>query len=1126
MRIFSILFACLLCFNFSSRASDKSVTFSPISDLQEDLTEGDEYIFAVNQNGQWLAMSTQSGNQFLSTEVYPDDEGNITITTQPVSILTARSKKKLNSTKYQLSWQIGDQYLLATTTNTNLVLSNTETFCQIYYLAGTNSNNILRIEYMTNSAGTMRQILCNSDGNFGHFAQSNVNGNGTAYSVPVIFKKTSSYSGPVELNLGFAQDVYEVTLGDGFDAPQLTGNDADALIVYSSSNEAVATVDTESGEVTIHKYGITTITAAVPEDNPDFFGSASYTLRVLPTADMFKDVYTISEFLDVFEFIPDGQEVTIVGFITGYENNGKPEFSLNGAYDTNFVISESLDNNEPFAAIDIPIGNTALRNELGLVKKPENLGRKIKVVAKKKTFDGLPGAELISYSWEDLQPAVSLRNHTLAINEYNALFRIPEDVTNYTITVSSLDIDDAPQYFETDDWRYVTPSCLGYYQLEVAVPVQGRYTAAFNRQYEVRVVDPEAADLNVYTLVTSDEDFASLYAGDITEQNFVIAFGNANTMVAMGSQNDNNFRNDALVNIEGNTIIPGTDVAIVRIRKEADGMYSLYSLNNTEGYLSPGRTYADYSWEQTKGRGNNNIYTYNDYKEGDAVPTAAISVADGKAEISFPVNFEETGKIERLLRHNTGTNGRFATYASNTSAAKVSLYAQSTKVTMEWKFIGDDGQAVAVTDKNVSHPYRPEGYKYALQVTPAEAASYFTLEVEGSTALGIPVADGDYSLDTEGEKTEATVITAGEYSLNPVFDAGGTHFALVVTDNILDVEVLPLTLSATTGESDIIMEWSSEGFTEEYDKAFTFKLDEQLSSGINEGDLAIVAEPLFTPEYGPKPEGEPVDDLYYDFAPSYDIDFVPSYNMDKGHADIKGIVFPVSGLYAIRLVSNSPNVVIAADVRAINFEVYPSLTGLTLAYESALEDGGTKQFRMDPTSDGLVIKNYVFELWENTQDWYHEGSKNPRASINAAGVEMWYKLHGLENVTDLTGTQQQKLRGADTLAADGYTPLSEDGTLYIGKYAYAKAEDGNPDLSFVLVKNGASTPYLANTEENPKSVQYVTLSKVDATITGVASPEVDETEAVYYDLQGVRVPNPQKGVYIRVAGGKAEKVVL
>lgn len=1118
MRIYFILFACLLCFNFSSRAADKSVTFSPISDLQEELTEGDEYIFAVNQNGQWLAMSTQSGNQFLSTEVYPDDEGNITITTQPVSILTARSKKKISNTKYQLSWQIGDQYLLATTTNTNLVLSNTETFCQIYYLAGTNSNNILRIEYMTNSAGTMRQILCNSDGNFGHFAQSYVDGNGTAYSVPVIFKKTSSYSGPVELTLGFAQDTYEVTLGDGFDAPQLTGNDASAPIEYSSSNEAVATVDTETGKVEILKHGTTIITAAVPEDNPDYFGSASYTLRVLPTADMFKDIYTLSEFLELFEFIPDGQEVTIVGFITGYENNGKPEFSLNGAYDTNFVISESLENNEIFAAIDIPIANTALRNELGLVKKPENLGRKIKVVAKKKTFDGLPGAELISYSWEDLQPAVSLRNHTLAINEYNALFRIPEDVTNYTITVSSLDIDDAPQYFETDDWRYVTPSCLGYYQLEVAVPVQGRYTAAFNRRYEVRVVNPEAADLNVYTLVTSDEDFASLYAGDITEQNFVIAFSNANTMVAMGSQNDNNFRNDALVNIEGNTIIPGTDVAIVRIRKEADGMYSLYSLNNTEGYLSPGRTYEEYSWEQTKGRGNNNIYTYNDYKEGDAVPTAAISVSDGKAEISFPVNFEETGEIERLLRHNTGTNGRFATYATNTSAAKVSLYAQSTKVTMEWKFIGDDGEAVAVTDKNVSHIYRPRGYKYALQVTPAEAASYFRLKVEGNTALDAPVADGDYSLDTEGEKTEATVITAGNYSLNPVFDAGGTHFALVVTDNILDVEVLPLTLSANTGESDIIMEWRPKGFTEEYDKAFTFELDEELSSGIKEGDIAIVAEPLFTPEYGPKPEGAPIDDLFYDFAPSYKI--------EDNHADITGIVFPVSGLYAIRLVSNSPNVVIADDVRAINFEVYPSLDGLTLSYESALKEGGTKQFPMERTSDGLFIKNYKFELWENTQDWYHESSKNPWATISATGVEIWYKLHGLENVTDLTGTQQQKLRSADTLAADGYTPLSDDGTLYIGKYAYATAEDGDPDLSFVLVKNGASTPYL-HTEENPKSVQYVSLSKeVDATITVVASPEVDEAEAVYYDLQGVRVSNPKKGVYIRVAGGKAEKVVL
>lgn len=43
--------------------------------------------------------------------------------------------------------------------------------------------------------------------------------------------------------------------------------------------------------------------------------------------------------------------------------------------------------------------------------------------------------------------------------------------------------------------------------------------------------------------------------------------------------------------------------------------------------------------------------------------------------------------------------------------------------------------------------------------------------------------------------------------------------------------------------------------------------------------------------------------------------------------------------------------------------------------------------------------------------------------------------------------------------------------------------------------------------------------------SGIGEVEVDENEAVYYNLQGLRVAKPANGVFIRVAGGKATKVV-
>lgn len=43
---------------------------------------------------------------------------------------------------------------------------------------------------------------------------------------------------------------------------------------------------------------------------------------------------------------------------------------------------------------------------------------------------------------------------------------------------------------------------------------------------------------------------------------------------------------------------------------------------------------------------------------------------------------------------------------------------------------------------------------------------------------------------------------------------------------------------------------------------------------------------------------------------------------------------------------------------------------------------------------------------------------------------------------------------------------------------------------------------------------------------GVGSVNADGGEAAYYTLQGVKVANPERGLYIRVINGKAEKVVL
>ncbi|MCH5214598.1 MAG: hypothetical protein J1E97_05340 [Muribaculaceae bacterium] len=81
----------------------------------------------------------------------------------------------------------------------------------------------------------------------------------------------------------------------------------------------------------------------------------------------------------------------------------------------------------------------------------------------------------------------------------------------------------------------------------------------------------------------------------------------------------------------------------------------------------------------------------------------------------------------------------------------------------------------------------------------------------------------------------------------------------------------------------------------------------------------------------------------------------------------------------------------------------------------------------------------------------------------------------------------------------------------------------------VLMKGGENMALASDFEGTIR----LTLNDSDAVATftsttdGVAEVEAAaEGEAVYYNLQGVRVLNPERGVYVRVLNGKAEKVVL
>ena len=83
-------------------------------------------------------------------------------------------------------------------------------------------------------------------------------------------------------NLAFSPATATATLGEAFTAPTLNGETAG--VVYSSSDEEVATVDAATGAVTLVAAGETIITAAAEETETLQAGSAIYTLTVSAAA--------------------------------------------------------------------------------------------------------------------------------------------------------------------------------------------------------------------------------------------------------------------------------------------------------------------------------------------------------------------------------------------------------------------------------------------------------------------------------------------------------------------------------------------------------------------------------------------------------------------------------------------------------------------------------------------------------------------------------------------------------------------------------------------------------------------------------------------------------------------------
>lgn len=160
-------------------------------------------------------------------------------------------------------------------------------------------------------------------------------------------------------------------------------------IVYSSSNEKVATVDATSGVVTIVGSGHALITASSAATDTYDAGEATYTLLLTDGDGSTEKPYSINDFLSGYMIENNQVTVTVQGYLAGYFS-GSSTFSTSAANDVTVALSDFRDGATIDNSIPVELPNDK-RATYGLYTNPGIMGKRIAVKGKVAVCQGRYG---------------------------------------------------------------------------------------------------------------------------------------------------------------------------------------------------------------------------------------------------------------------------------------------------------------------------------------------------------------------------------------------------------------------------------------------------------------------------------------------------------------------------------------------------------------------------------------------------------------------------------------------------------------------------------------------------------------------------------------------------------------
>ncbi len=542
--------------------------------------------------------------------------------------------------------------------------------------------------------------------------------------VTAFYKKTSVVDpSKTNVTLSFPEASYTADVTDGFSAPTLSKS-ADVTVVYSSTNEAVATVNETTGAVTLLKKGSTTIKATFAGDETYNSAEAEYTLTVTnrnANDGSLEKPFTVAEAIDVITAKEYGEGNY---YVKGIISNVRSESVLSGGYLSYDISDDGTTENQ----LQVYKGKNLDDTEFTAVTDIE-VGDNVTVVG-----------PLLFYS--DKTPEINTGNYIYATDHktrQDAEIVVTDDILMYPTDTKAL----ADLYYTDSDGEVTVTSSneevakiegdklvavgVGEAVITVSVAKTDTYKAAsetFNVTVENKgALKPEGEGAGAnFVKVTATEDITDgdyliVYEGDDTHA--AVAFnGGLETLDAANNTIDVTIKDG---------IIAANDAA-----KAATFTWNstAKTLTSKSGLVIGNGSYA------------------NALKTGNFTNTVEI---DGDENVVISAVESKDGTDITTLRYNYANNQeRFRYYKSGQQAITLYKYVESTSFDIA---VGKAGWRTIVTAADAT---LPEGLKaYVVTATNSESATLTEVAaIKANTPYILQGAEGDYTL-TIAEKVDA-----------------------------------------------------------------------------------------------------------------------------------------------------------------------------------------------------------------------------------------------------------------------------------------------------------------------------------------------------------------------------------